>query len=254
MFRWIEHAFRMSHLSPTTMPYCCRRLIVDCATGGIRKSSLERSRAVTLCGWTSRPISPSSYSGVLDTDCWLPKAANTIFRYLGHFAPTLSARLAAKNDTCHPWSKSTRAIANPRLPATVAVVVIKCSGAVCHATAELISCGGFWSRFNNIIMVPPLANLTFCWRMTVFDGVSWPHAVKTQLMLSYVVVAGRHFKLLQPGCPPLYGQTLVWPGWNIALYLSGYRFLGSFPTICYLVCGIGCLKLVPCRLVHVQFF
>ena len=193
----------MSPLSLTTMPYFCRRLIVDDATGGIRKSSYKRSRAVTLCGQTSRPISPISYSRALDTDFWLPKAANTIFRYLGHFAPTLSARLTAKNDTCRPWSKSTQAIANPRRPATVAVVVIKCTGAVWHVTDELISCGGFWSRFNNIIMVPPLANLTSCWRLTVFDEVSWPQAVKTQLMLSYVVVAGRHFKLLQCGCPPL---------------------------------------------------
>ena len=29
-------SFRMSPLSPTTMPYCCRLLIVDDATGGIR--------------------------------------------------------------------------------------------------------------------------------------------------------------------------------------------------------------------------
>ena len=163
----------MLHLSTTAMPYCCRQLIVDGSTGGIRKSSLDCSRAVTLCGRISRPISPSSYLRALNTECWLPKAGNIIFRYLGHFAPTLSARLAANNDTCHPWPKSTRAIANPWLPATVAVVVIKCTGAVWHVTAELISCGGFWSRFDNIIMVPPLASLTFCWRMTVFDGVSW---------------------------------------------------------------------------------
>ena len=211
------------------MPYCCRRWIVDGATGGIRKCSLELSRAVTLCGRTSRPISPSSYSCALDTDCWLPKAANTIFRYLGHFAPTLSAMLAAKNDTCHPWSKSTQAIANPRRPAMVAVVVIKCTGAVWHVTDELISCGGFRSKFNNIIMVPPLANFTSCWQMIVFDWMSWPQAVKTPLMLSYVVVAGRHFKLLQRGYPPLLRTDIGLTRLEHRAALEWLRVFGQLP-------------------------